>query len=37
MKLKRLRFAHVAEIQEAITDGLKKDQIEEFSAVFQEL
>ena len=32
-----LHFAHVAEIQEAITDELKKVQKEEFSAAFQKL
>jgi hypothetical protein len=35
MKLKGLHFADVAEIQEAITDELKKAQKEEFSAAFQ--
>jgi len=34
MKLKGLRFA---EIQEAVTDELKKGQKEEFSAAFQKL
>jgi len=38
MKLKGIHFADVAEIQEAITDGLKKKfQKEEFSAAFQKL
>jgi len=37
MKLKVLHFADVAEIQEAITDELKKVQKEEFSAAFQKL
>ena len=37
MKLKGLHFADVAEIQEAVTDELKKVQNEEFSAAFQEL
>ena len=37
MKLKGLHFADVAEIQEAITDELKKVQKEEFSAAFQKL
>jgi histone-lysine N-methyltransferase SETMAR len=37
MKLKELNFADVAEIQEAITDELKKFQKEEFSAAFQKL
>jgi len=36
MKLKRLHFADVAEIQEAITDELKV-QKDEFSAAFQKL
>ena len=35
MKLKGLHFADVAEIQEAVTDELKKVQKEEFSAAFQ--
>jgi len=35
MKLKGLHFADVAEIQEAVTDKLKKAQKEEFSAAFQ--
>jgi hypothetical protein len=35
MKLKGLHFADFAEIQEAITDELKKFQKEEFSAAFQ--
>jgi hypothetical protein len=37
MKLKGLHFVNVAEIQEAITDKLKKLQKEKFSAAFQEL
>ena len=37
MKLKGLYFADVAEIQEAVTDELKKVQKEEFSADFQKL
>ena len=37
IKLKVLHFADVAEIQEAVTDELKKVQKEEFSAAFQEL
>jgi hypothetical protein len=37
MKLKGLRFADVVEIQEAVTDELKKVQKEEFSAAFQKL
>jgi len=37
MKLRGLHFADVAEIQEAVTDYLKKVQKEEFSAAFQEL
>jgi hypothetical protein len=36
-KLKGLHFADVAEIQEAVTDELKKVQKEEFSADFQKL
>jgi len=36
-KLKGLHFADVAEIQEAVTDELKKVQKEEFSAAFQKL
>jgi len=35
MKLKGLHFADVAEIQEAVTDELKKAQKGEFSAAFQ--
>jgi len=35
MKLKVIHFADVAEIQEAITDELKKVQKEEFLATFQ--
>jgi len=37
IKLKGLHFADVAEIQEAVTDVLKKVQKEEFSAAFQKL
>jgi uncharacterized Fe-S cluster protein YjdI len=37
MKLKELHFADVAEIQEAVTDDLKKVQKEEFSAAFQKI
>jgi hypothetical protein len=37
MKLKGLHFADVAEIQEAITDELKKGQQEEFLAASQKL
>ena len=37
MKLKGLHFADVAEIQEVVTDELKKVQKEEFSAAFQKL
>jgi hypothetical protein len=37
MKLKGLHFADVAEIQEAVTDELKKVQREEFSAAFHKL
>jgi hypothetical protein len=37
MKFKELHFADVAEIQEAVTDELKKVQKEEFSAAFQKL
>ena len=37
MKLKGLHFVDVAEIQEAITDELKKVQKEEFSHAFQKL
>jgi len=37
MKLKGLHFVDVAEIQEAVTDKLKKVQKEEFSAAFQKL
>jgi hypothetical protein len=36
-KLKGLHFVNVAEIQEAVTDELKKVQKEEFSAAFQKL
>jgi hypothetical protein len=37
MKLNGLHFADVAEIQEAVTDELKKVQKEEFSAALQKL
>jgi hypothetical protein len=37
MKLKGLHFTVVAEIQEAVTDELKKAQKEEFSVAFQKL
>ena len=37
MKLKGLHFADVAELQEAITDELKKVHKEEFLAAFQKL
>jgi hypothetical protein len=37
MRIKGLHFVDVAEIQEIITDGLKKVQKEEFSVVFQKL
>jgi hypothetical protein len=37
MKLKEINFADVAEIQEAVTDELKKVRKEEFSAAFQKL
>jgi len=37
MKLKGLHFADVAEIQEAVTDELKRVQKEEFLAAFQKL
>jgi hypothetical protein len=37
MKLKGLHFAGVAEIQETITDELKKVQKEEFSGAYQKL
>ena len=37
LKLKGLHFADVAEIQEAVTDELKKFQREEFSAASQNL
>jgi hypothetical protein len=37
MKLRGLYFADVTEIQEAVTDELKKVQKEEFSAAFQKL
>jgi hypothetical protein len=35
MKFKGLHFANVAEIQEAVTDELKKIQKEEIAAAFQ--
>jgi hypothetical protein len=37
MELKGLHFADVDEIQEAVTDELKKVQKEEFSAAFQQM
>ena len=37
VKLKELHFADVAEIQEAVSDELKKVQEEEISAAFQQL
>jgi hypothetical protein len=37
MKLKGLHFADVAEIQEAVTDELKKVQKREFSAAFRKM
>ena len=37
MKLKGLHLADVAEMQETVTDELKKVQKEEFSAAFQKL
>jgi hypothetical protein len=37
MKLIGLHFADIADIQEAVTDELKKAQKEEFSAAFQKL
>jgi hypothetical protein len=37
MKLKGLHFADVAEVQEAVTDKLKKVQKDEFLAAFQKL
>jgi hypothetical protein len=37
MKLKGLHFADDAEIQEAVTDELKKVQKEDFFAVFQKI
>jgi len=37
IKLKGLHFGDVAEIQEAVSDELKKVQKEEFSAAFQKL
>jgi hypothetical protein len=37
IKLIGLHFADVTEIQEAVTDELKKVQNEEFSTVFQKL
>jgi len=36
-KFKAFHFLDVAEIQEAVTDELKKIQKEEFSAAFQKL
>jgi hypothetical protein len=36
-KLKGLHFADVAEIQDSVTDELKKVQKEEFSPAFQKL
>jgi hypothetical protein len=37
MKLRGLHFADVAEIQEAVTNELKKIRKDEFSAAFQKL
>ena len=37
MRLKGIHFENVAEIQEAVTDELKKAQKEEFLAAFQKL
>jgi len=37
MKLKGLHFADVAEIEEAVTDELRKVQKDKFSAAFQKL
>jgi hypothetical protein len=37
MKLRGLHFENVAEVQEAVTDELKKVQKDEFSAAFQKL
>jgi hypothetical protein len=37
MKIKGLHFAYVAEIQEGVTDELKKVQKEAFLAAFQKL
>jgi len=37
MKLKGFHFADIAEIQEAVTDELKKVPKEEFSAAFQKM
>jgi hypothetical protein len=37
IKLKGIHFMNVAEIQEAVTDELKKVQKEEFSAALQKL
>jgi hypothetical protein len=37
MKLKGLRFSNAAEIQEAVTDELKKAQKEEFSLAYHKL
>jgi hypothetical protein len=36
-EVKRLHFAYVAEIQETVTDELKKVQKEEFLAAYQKL
>jgi len=37
MKLKRFQFANFAEIQDAVTDELKKVQKEEFSSALHKL
>jgi hypothetical protein len=37
MKLKGLQFLVVAEIQESVTDEIKKVQKDEFSAAFQKM
>jgi hypothetical protein len=37
INLKEFHFTDVAEVQEAVTDKLKKLQKEEFSAAFQKL
>jgi len=37
MKLKDLHFADVADVQELVTDELKKVQKEKFSAAFQKM